>query len=101
MALSTKNFPILSFFIHVSHNAKLTGRTEPACRRSGLQRGVKFAKQMPRCKLSALNAWLGLAVSHMNKRDSIAIWPQPLFDAIGLETQFWVKKQARNIEIEA
>lgn len=40
-------------------NAKLTGRTEPACRRSGLQRGIKFAKQMPRCKLSALNALLG------------------------------------------
>jgi hypothetical protein len=38
--------------LELSPNAKLTGRTEPACRRSGLQRGVKFAKQMPRCKLS-------------------------------------------------
>jgi len=47
---SKKNAQIALPFEH--HNAKLTGRTEPACRWSGLQRGVKFAKQMPRCKLS-------------------------------------------------
>ena len=33
------------------HNAKLSGKTE-AVGRSGLKRGVKFAKQMPRFKLS-------------------------------------------------
>jgi hypothetical protein len=42
----------------MTYNDKLTGRTEPACRRSDLQRGIKFAKQMPRYKLSALNAWV-------------------------------------------
>lgn len=51
-------FPFQRLGANFAANAKLTGRTEPACRRSGLQRGVKFAKQMPRCKLSELNAWL-------------------------------------------
>ena len=40
----------------------LTGKTEPTCRRSGLQCDVKFGKQkqMPRSKLATLNALLGI-----------------------------------------
>lgn len=38
---------ILASFEKQTLNAKLTGRTEPACRRRGSRRCVKFAKQTP------------------------------------------------------
>ncbi len=52
-----------SYLLGLPYNVKLTGRAELDLRRS-----VKFAEQMPRCKLPVMNVWLGICLAFYPQR---------------------------------